>query len=149
MKTKIISLHFYSDPGHGWLKVPLKLLEQLEIHDQISPYSYVKNLHAYLEEDADAYLFSQAAEKANIQVKVTGHTCNRESAIRNFQSYTQQNIANIRKVPAIGMEIMYGGDFYTLLRPLASGSWEVSNKYGAIYRMKAGQLSCATEVKAA
>ena len=102
-----------------------------------------------MEEDADAYLFSQAAEKAGIQVRVTRHTCNRRSAIRNFQSYTQQNIANIRKVPAIGMEIMYGGDFYTLLRPLASGSWEVSNKYGAIYRMKAGQLSCATEVKAA
>ena len=49
----------------------------------------------------------------------------------------------------MGMVIRYGEDFYTLLRPLASGSWEVSNKYGAIYRMKAGQLSCATEVKAA
>lgn len=149
MKTKTAALHFYSDPGHGWLKVPLKLLEQLQIHDQISPYSYVKNTCAYLEEDADAYLFSQAAEKAGIQVKVTHHTCNRESAIRGYQSYTQQNIANIRKAPVIGMEIMYGGDFYTLLRPLASGSWEVSNRYGALFRMKAGQLSCATEVKAA
>lgn len=149
MKTKTITLQFYSDPGHGWLKTPIKLLEQLEIHDQISPYSYVKNTYAYLEEDADAYLFSKAIEKAGIQVKVTNHTGNRESAIRNFQSYTQQNIANIRKVPVIGMEIMYGGDFYTLLRPLASGSWEVSNQYGAIFRMKAGQLSCAMEVKAA
>lgn len=149
MKTKTVTLHFYSDPGHGWLKVPLKLLEQLTIHDQISQYSYVKNTCAYLEEDADAYLFSQAMEKANLPVKVTSHTCNNSSAIRNFQSYTQQNIANIRKVPVIGMEIVYGGDFYTLLRPLGSGSWEVSNKYGAIYRMKAGQLSCATAVKAA
>ena len=149
MKTKTLSLQFYSDPGHGWLKTPIKLLEQLEIHDQISPYSYVKNTCAYLEEDADAYLFSKAIEKAGIQVKVTSHTCNRQSAIRNFQSYTQQNIANIRKVPAIGMEIVYGGDFYTLLRPLASGSWEVSNRYGALFRMKAGQLSCAAEVKAA
>lgn len=149
MKTKTVSLHFYSDPGHGWLKVPLKLLEQLEIPDQISPYSYVKGTHAYLEEDADAYLFSKAMEKAGIPVKVTSHTCNNSSAIRSYQSYTQQNIANIRKVPAIGMEIMYGGDFYTLLRPLGSGSWEVSNQYGALFRMTAGQLSCATEVKAA
>ena len=42
MKTKTLSLQFYSDPGHGWLKTPIKLLEQLEIADQISPYSYVK-----------------------------------------------------------------------------------------------------------
>ena len=28
-----ITLHFYEDPGHGWLKAPVKLLEELRIVD--------------------------------------------------------------------------------------------------------------------
>ena len=29
--SRPITLHFYEDPGHGWLKAPIKLLEELQI----------------------------------------------------------------------------------------------------------------------
>ena len=31
-------LNFYEDPGHGWLAVPLPLLDRLGLIDQISHY---------------------------------------------------------------------------------------------------------------
>jgi len=46
---------FFEDPGHGWLRVPLKEVEP--IADKISPYSYMRGKYAYLEEDCDAWTF--------------------------------------------------------------------------------------------
>lgn len=51
---------FISDPGHGWLKVPKGELKQLGISEKITPYSYMEELHAYLEEDYDLSLFFEA-----------------------------------------------------------------------------------------
>lgn len=53
---------FYSDPGHGWLEVPVKTLRELGIAGQISPYSYISedNAVAYLEEDCDLARFAKA-----------------------------------------------------------------------------------------
>ena len=146
MKTQTISLHSYSDPGHGWLKVPIKLLEQLQIADQISQYSYVRGEFAYLEEDGDASLFSKAIEDAGITIKQTSHTCNKLSAIRNYARYTPQNLINQRRVNRLGMLVVYGVEFYTLNEDLGGGDWRVTNRYGATYRMTANQLRAATEV---
>ena len=44
---------FYQDPGHGWVKVFVKELEQLGIADKISSFSYRRKDFAYLEEDCD------------------------------------------------------------------------------------------------
>lgn len=57
------SFDFISDPGHGWVKVPLVLLETLCISREITRYSYVRGEYAYLEEDLDATTFHQAYEK--------------------------------------------------------------------------------------
>ena len=46
---------FFTDPGHGWLRVPLK--ELTPIQDKITPYSYMRGKYAYLEEDCDASTF--------------------------------------------------------------------------------------------
>ena len=51
---------FYSDPFHGWLKVPISELEKLKITDKISSCSYMKNGFAYLEEDGDLSAFLHA-----------------------------------------------------------------------------------------
>lgn len=59
---------FISDPGHGWLEVPITLIEQLGIKSRISAYSYIKGHMAYLEEDCDAVEFIRAARAAGIQV---------------------------------------------------------------------------------
>lgn len=50
---------FTSDPGHGWLRVPMAELVALGIADKISTYSYVSVDHrfAYLEEDCDFSTF--------------------------------------------------------------------------------------------
>jgi len=54
---------FISDPGHGWVKVPLKTLAALGIINYITRYSHMRGSFAYLEEDLDADLFHQAYEK--------------------------------------------------------------------------------------
>lgn len=51
---------FISDPGHGWLEVPLSELMLMDIAKHISPYSYQKGDMAYLEEDCDAGVFVHA-----------------------------------------------------------------------------------------
>ena len=48
-------LNFYEDPGHGWLAVPLPLLEQLQLLDSISHYSYMRGLLAHLEERSEEH----------------------------------------------------------------------------------------------
>ncbi len=51
---------FYSDPGHGWLEVQKKELEELNIFNKVSEYSYINNDLVYLEEDCDANIFINA-----------------------------------------------------------------------------------------
>ncbi|MCP4415894.1 MAG: hypothetical protein GY805_04680 [Chloroflexi bacterium] len=65
-----ISTHliFISDPGHGWLRVPLKDIAALRIEEDISPYSFIDGRYAYhsamlttgLEEDCDYTVFVNA-----------------------------------------------------------------------------------------
>jgi hypothetical protein len=47
---------FISDPGHGWLRVPIAECKGLDI----SSYSFRDSKWAYLEEDRDAPLFMRA-----------------------------------------------------------------------------------------
>jgi hypothetical protein len=49
-----------SDPGHGWLRVPVAELVELGIADQISEYSYREGDDAWLEEDCDMARFVYA-----------------------------------------------------------------------------------------
>ena len=71
---KSITLNFYSDPGHGWAKVSLKMLVMLSITDKISPYSYIRGKFAYLEEDLDAGIVVYALQKAGYDVKYKEQT---------------------------------------------------------------------------
>ena len=54
------------DPGHAWLRVPLKELLNLNIESLISTFSYCDSLYGYLEEDCDAFEYFKAA---NISIK--------------------------------------------------------------------------------
>jgi len=84
MKTKKFTFH--ADPGHGWLEVEFSDLEELNIQEKISGYSYVRGNKVYLEEDCDAYLFMETAKSngwtINIQEKYQENT-----PIRNYQNY--------------------------------------------------------------
>ena len=79
---------FFSDIGHGWLKVPRSLLNKLGIENKISTYSYQKGDYVYLEEDADATTFIKEYKKQiGKEIQFKESVCNGESQIRNYQSY--------------------------------------------------------------
>ena len=52
---------YITDPGHGWLSVPLSDLQKFGIVQDISVCSYMTSTRAYLEEDCDAPKFIKAA----------------------------------------------------------------------------------------
>ena len=54
---------FFEDPGHGWLEVPVSMLDLMGIRPKISNFSYRKNDMAYLEEDCDFAVFYDAFVK--------------------------------------------------------------------------------------
>lgn len=83
---------FFSDPGHGWLQVPLSELKELGIENEITPYSYEKDGYVYLEEDADLSTYLNAIRKAyNIpsDYKFSGFrdSYSDNTPIRNYRSY--------------------------------------------------------------
>ena len=78
----------YSDPGHGWVKVPKRLLHDLQIADAITPYSYMRGVFAFLEEDCDLSTFHKAMEARGVTPKYKGScTAYARSKIRNYESY--------------------------------------------------------------
>ena len=82
--------NFYSDPGHGWLKVPMSILDVLGIKGKITPYSYQRGENAYLEEDCDATLFINAfKEKYGTEPSFKFHSTDRRSKIRSFDQFGQ------------------------------------------------------------
>lgn len=96
-----MKLDFYSDPGHGWLCVPLELLNWMGLLDQITTYSYMRGGNAYLEEDRDASTFIGACKAMGIPLTFRERVCReRYSRIRNYPFYTpdlaRRNINNGR-----------------------------------------------------
>lgn len=89
MKT----FNVYSDPGHGWAKVPLKVIQKLGLAEKISHYSYIRKEHAYLEEDRDLELLVNAVRKhLDAQPKFIQHYGDKQSKIRGYCSYDPTKI---------------------------------------------------------
>ncbi len=88
---------FISDPGHGWLKVPLFDLAESGATNQISQFSYLTKEHAYLEEDCDAGAFIEAQKKRGINIAFN------EKDIPDFRLLSRQ--LGMRRFPG------YCGDF--------------------------------------
>lgn len=87
MRKRGLTIDVYNDPGHGWGKVPISLLQELGIARSISPYSYKRDGFAYLEEDADLTRFIDAMKAQGREVKFRDHTGDKQSKIRNYESY--------------------------------------------------------------
>ena len=86
-KTQLITLKFYADPGHVWVAVKRKLLNELGIADKIARYSYQKGKTAYLEEDLDLGTLLTALGERGIGVQFKEKHTNRYSPIRNYYRY--------------------------------------------------------------
>ena len=77
-----------TDASHGWLKVPVAELERLNIVEDITTFSYVRNDMAYLEQDADMATFLKAREAEGKPVtKVKEHNRNGQSRIRKYAMF--------------------------------------------------------------
>jgi hypothetical protein len=86
-KQKTMTLPYYQDPGHGWVRVSIGLLHGLKIAHLITPYSYRRGDHAYLEEDCDLSQLLAAAAAAGITIKLKQHHTNKTSKIRGYAQY--------------------------------------------------------------
>lgn len=84
---KRITLQVFTDPGHGWIKISLKHLNQLKLIDKVSTYSYINNNHAYLEEDCDASLLIKTLEENNVSYEFRYNHSNTSSKLRYYDSY--------------------------------------------------------------
>ncbi len=84
---KSIKRTFYSDPGHGWLCTKIYELEELGIHDKISPWSYRNYDLVYLEEDRDAGIYINAVNKLGYTVEFVQKNTDQESLIRSYDPY--------------------------------------------------------------
>ena len=81
----------YSDPGHGWVKVPRSLLKELGIEAQITPYSYQRGDDVFLEEDCDLSTFIRAMVARGITPEFRHHSANKASRIRKYNRYESES----------------------------------------------------------
>ena len=82
---------WYTDPGHGWLRVETLELHVLGVAGDISGYSYLhpSGKYAYLEEDCDATVFIEAYGRERYEkegIPLTDQYSER-SRIRDYPSY--------------------------------------------------------------
>lgn len=82
-----ITLNVYTDPSHGWIKIALKHLNKLNLIDKITPFSFIYNNHAYLEEDCDASLLIDTLKQNDIHFEFRYHHSNTSSKLRYYDSY--------------------------------------------------------------
>jgi hypothetical protein len=77
-----------TDASHGWLKVPVAELERLNIVEDITTHSYVRNDMAYLEQDVDLGQFLVAREAEGNPVKrIKEHNRNGQGRIRKYAMF--------------------------------------------------------------
>ena len=83
---------FTSDPGHGWLHVPRRELDVLNIADKVSHCSYQNGMTVYLEEDCDVQLYLDARKAdgrpMDMDADVTFKNVER-TPIRNYRPYVR------------------------------------------------------------
>jgi hypothetical protein len=68
-----MTFDFYSDPSHGWLKVPIAVLREhlgARWRSEFSPFSYERSEYVYLEEDCDLGWFMRRMEFMGQTIKI-------------------------------------------------------------------------------
>ena len=75
----------HTDPGHGWLQVPIAEVERLSI--RVSAYSYRTKDFAYLEEDCDFSAWAEAKRAAGEKFDVKVMHLDFDHFIRDFPSF--------------------------------------------------------------
>lgn len=89
---KTIKLTSTSDPGHGWLRVPVQLISKTDVYHRISEFSYIDKNFVYLEEDCDAGLVIKSLESQGYKLEIKHRNVERTN-IRNKARYSALTIA--------------------------------------------------------
>ena len=85
---RTVKYDVFNDPGHGWMKVTRNEINRLGIAEKISPYSYQRGDHVYLEEDGDLTKFRIAKmEIDKIKIEFREKHSNKSSKIRSYWGY--------------------------------------------------------------
>lgn len=77
---------FFTDPGHGWLAVPMDELRRLGIAEEISGFSYRNGDTAYLEEDDDYGRFVLAKKALGEPIDMID-VYHDQSPVRSYRDY--------------------------------------------------------------
>lgn len=84
-----VKIVFHSDISHGWGRTTRNMINELDIADKISEFSYQHQDHVYLEEDCDLPRFVAALHAAGYDEEIVHlDPCNGYSRIRNLPRYT-------------------------------------------------------------
>jgi len=78
-------LIFFTDPGHGWLRVPY--LETAGLG--ISRFSFTGQQWAYLEEDCDVAKYLDHLEEQDIEYNINNQNSDKSSFIRRLDRYAE------------------------------------------------------------
>ena len=85
---KTLTLNYYQDAGHGWVKAKFSLIQKLGIAEQISTYSYMRKDSVYLEEDCDLGRLYEALDKRGITLKLKEFNAReKRSKIRSYDYF--------------------------------------------------------------
>jgi hypothetical protein len=80
---------YITDPGHGWLQVPVEHVIMLGIDKDITPFSYRWHGMAYLEEDLDMATFCRKyKERFGVLPTIKDTHTNSESPIRRMEHWS-------------------------------------------------------------
>ena len=83
------SLYFYlQDPSHGWMAVPIKDILELGVENDVTPYSYMNETAAYLEEDVDMPMFLRAYKlRYGHEPRIKDSYTHRDSLVRRLKPF--------------------------------------------------------------
>lgn len=107
--NKKLKIKVINDPSHGWGSVSLKLLEQLDLIDKISQYSYMTNTRAYLEYHSDLNKLFEKLKEKNIEYEVTSSHLEKTN-IRSFPPFNKEKLNLIENIKVGSSFYIYNSD---------------------------------------
>ena len=89
-KKRTLELTFYTDPGHGWIEIPFKLIKEVDV--VLSTFSYAGfdmqgDPVVYCEEDSDANKAISALKAAGYEITIVEKNSNYDSFVRGLPRY--------------------------------------------------------------
>jgi hypothetical protein len=91
---------YHQDSGHGWLEVPIREIKAMGLEERITPYSYLHEGKAYLEEDVDAGTFLDMRNLLPKPVAIQNNHMDGMCRIRDYPHFRPENIVIEKEKPA-------------------------------------------------